>query len=99
MLRQACFLPHASAADGNAARQPIWLTVGEENPNGAQVRFLADRAAPSAVATYARVVLLFAANDPDAVAAARRHWTPLKTAGHACTYWRQSPSGRWEQKG
>ena len=31
------FLPHGSAADGNAERQPVWLTAADENPNGATV--------------------------------------------------------------
>ncbi|HTO82001.1 MAG TPA: DNA polymerase III subunit chi, partial [Methylomirabilota bacterium] len=38
------FLPHGSARDGHADRQPVWLTAEDENPNGAQVLFLADGA-------------------------------------------------------
>ena len=39
---QDSFLPHASARDGNAEAQPIWLTVEDENPNGATVLVLTD---------------------------------------------------------
>lgn len=96
--RDDSFLPHGTM-DANAALHPIVLTTGSANPNGANVRFLADRAAPADVEAYERVVLLFSADDPDAVAEARKHWPPLKAAGHAVTYWRQSPTGAWEKKG
>ena len=29
---------------------------------------------------------------------ARRHWSALKAAGHAVTYWQQAADGRWERK-
>ena len=38
------FLPHGSARDGEAERQPVWLTHLDENPNGAAFLFVADRA-------------------------------------------------------
>ena len=96
--RDDSFLPHG-IADANAAEHPVVLLTGPANPNGANVRFLADRAEPGEVDGYDRVVLLFSADDPDAVSDARRHWKPLKDAGHDVTYWRQSPSGAWEKKG
>jgi DNA polymerase-3 subunit chi len=97
--RKDSFLPHGAVNDDFATRQPIWLTVEDDNPNGANVRFLADRARIADVAGYERVVILFSADDQDAVADARQLWKPLKEAGHACTYWQQSASGKWERKG
>ncbi|MEO1106238.1 MAG: DNA polymerase III subunit chi, partial [Pseudomonadota bacterium] len=44
--RDESFLPHAKQGDGPAERQPVWLTIGPDNPNGAAVCFLADRAVP-----------------------------------------------------
>ena len=38
------FLPHGAARDGDADRQPVWLTHLDENPNGAGYLFVADRA-------------------------------------------------------
>lgn len=38
------FLPHGSARDGEADRQPVWLTHLDENPNGAAFLFIADGA-------------------------------------------------------
>lgn len=100
--RDDSFLAHGTAKDGLPERQPIFLTTGAENPNGAQVRFLVDGAEPAAdlePGDYARLVLMFDGHDSDAVAAARRHWKLLKDKGLALTYWQQSAeSGRWERK-
>lgn len=97
--RDESFLPHASEREDDGARQPVWLTTGKKNPNGASVRFLAHRAEPADIDAYERIVFLFSAHDADAVAHARSLWKPLKEAGHACTYWRQSAQGGWEKKG
>ncbi len=45
------FLPHGAARDGEADRQPIWLTHLDENPNGAAFLFVADRAKSRGSAT------------------------------------------------
>jgi DNA polymerase-3 subunit chi len=92
------FLPHGAGKDTNAARQPVWLTEGDDNPNGATVRFLADGAELADYTPYDRVVLLFDGNDPDAVDRARESWKVTKAAGHDATYWQQSPEGRWIKK-
>ena len=42
--RDESFLPHGTARDGYASAHPIYLTAGDDNPNGAQVRFLVDGA-------------------------------------------------------
>lgn len=98
----AAFLPHGTAADGHAARQPVYLTAGDENPNAAEVLFLVDGAAPgdwpALAAGFARIVLLFDGLDEGARSAARREWANAKAAGHAVTYWRQTPDGKWEKQ-
>ena len=97
-FRDDSFLPHATDLDGLLALQPVVLTTGAGNPNGASVRFLDAGAAPADADAYQRIVILFSADEPEAVAAARRAWTPLKAAGHAVTYWQQGAEGRWEKK-
>lgn len=94
--RDDSFLPHAQSDAGDAALQPILLTLDDANPNGAQARFLVDGAAlPLDAASYARVILMFDGRDEEAVAAARAQWTAAKAAGLAATYWRQDDAGRW----
>mgnify|MGYP001174246868 CR=1 FL=1 len=93
------FLPHGTRKDGHAEQQPIYLTIGDDNPNAAAVRFLVDGAAPHELAGYARLVYLFDGRDPDAVAQARGEWMRAKAAGCAVTYWQQDEDGRWEKRG
>lgn len=92
------FLPHGTAKEGAPDRQPILLTVGEENDNGAGVRFLLDGADMEAYAGYTRIVVIFDGRDGDALAAARAQWQRVRAMGCKATYWRQSDAGRWEQK-
>lgn len=96
--RDDSFLPHGVEGEGTAARQPIVLTAGPANPNGAEVRFLDGTVTPSGVEDYARVVLLFSAADEAAVGVARTAWKALKGAGHEVTYWQQTDAGRWEKR-
>jgi DNA polymerase-3 subunit chi len=91
------FLPHGSKSDGNAAEQPVWLTIEDENPNGATVLVLTDGAATGKMGQYERCLELFDGNDPERVADARERWSAYKNAGHAVTYWQQGERG-WEKK-
>ena len=100
VYRDDSFLPHGTDRERDAPEQPIVLTMRDDNPNGAQVRFLVDGAAlPDDVAGYERLVLLFDGADPDAVAAARARWGEAKARNLAATYWRQNEEGRWERQG
>ena len=93
------FLPHGTAKDGHAEAQPVYLTAGNENPNAATVRFLADGAEFSDYAAYQRVVVLFDGNDGEVRDKARGWWTGAKAAGHEATYWQQGERGGWVKKG
>lgn len=95
----ASFLPHGSPRDGNAEAQPVWLTERDENPNGAGFLFLTDGVTSDRVDAFSRCLELFDGGDPQAVAAARDRWRAYKAAGHALTYWRQTPQGGWEKGG
>ncbi|HEY2445128.1 MAG TPA: DNA polymerase III subunit chi [Rhizomicrobium sp.] len=98
--RDDSFLPHAQLGDGEAALQPVLITVEEGNANHAQVLFLAG--APLLLdrdqAEFQRIVVLFDARDDVALAAARRAWVATKAAGHEATYWKQSAGGKWEKQ-
>ncbi len=92
------FLPHGSARDGDADRQPVWLTHLDENPNSARFLFVADRARSEKVADYTRCFELFDGRDEEAVADSRERWKAYKAAGHAVVYWQQTLAGGWEKK-
>ena len=91
------WLPHGTAATGDAGAQPIWLTTDDEAPNGARFLFLVDGAESARLAEFDRVLDLFDGNDADATAAARDRWKRAKEAGHVLAYWQQGPRG-WEKK-
>ncbi len=92
------FLPHGAARDGNADRQPVWLTDQDENPNAASMLFLTDGAQSARMADYARCFELFDGRDETAVEAARQRWKQYREAGHAVSYWQQGDRGGWEKK-
>jgi DNA polymerase III subunit chi len=93
------FLPHGTARDPDAAGEPVVLTLGAGNPNGATVRFLVEGAPiPPDAEAYERIVLIFDGRDDEALAAARAAWKQAREAGHKATYWQQTEAGRWEQK-
>jgi DNA polymerase III subunit chi len=92
------FLPHGTAQLGHAELQPVYLTTGDDVPNGAGVRFLVDGARCARFTGLVRIVYLFDGNDAEAVAVARAEWKAAKAAGCGVTYWQQSESGRWEKK-
>lgn len=92
------FLPHGGAKDGEAARQPIWLTVEDENPNDATVLFLTDGANSARIADYTLVCDLFDGNDTEAVGQARERWKDCQQAGHTLAYWQQGDAGNWQEK-
>ncbi len=91
------WLPHGSAADGDADLQPIWLATDEPAANGAQFLFLVNGATSAQLDAFERVFDMFDGNDGAAVDAARQRWTNGKAAGHTLTYWQQTPRG-WEKK-
>ena len=95
------FLAHAQLGDGDAAGQPVLITVEEGNPNSAQIFFYVGGALPadwSQLSGLARVALLFDGRDAQALASARAAWKDAKAAGHDVTYWKETPNGKFEKQ-
>lgn len=95
--RDDSFLPHAPADEARAERQPILLTTGAENPNGADALFLVDGAEPGDLSGYQRCVILFDGADDGLVRDARALWSKLKAQGFPVSYWKQQARG-WEKQ-
>jgi DNA polymerase-3 subunit chi len=91
------WLPHGTAATGQADRQPIWLTEADEAPNGARFLFLIEGSSSGRMTQFDRIFDLFDGNDEGAVAAARQRWMAAKAEGHQLSYWQQGARG-WERK-
>jgi DNA polymerase-3 subunit chi len=96
------FLAHAQSGDGEAARQPVLITVEDENPNNARILFCVGGARPTdwkGLSSLARVVMLFDGRDAALLDLARAAWKDAKEAGHDVTYWKESASGKFEKQG
>ncbi len=98
-FRDESFVPHGSTRDGTENLQPVWLTVENDNPNAAHIRFLVDGADIDETQDYARLVYMFDGHDNAAVEHARERWKFHKEQeGVEQTYWQQNPNGGWEKK-
>ena len=95
--RDDSFLPHGPDDEPSAARQPILLTTGFENPNDADALFLVDGAEPGELTGFARCVVLFDGGDEAQLAVARAQWSVIKATGVSVSYWRQQGRG-WEKQ-
>ena len=92
----ASFLPHGTARDGHASEQPIYLTLADENPAGADILCVLDGSLPASAATYSKLLDVFdGANDAE-VASARERWAHYKAQGYALQYVKQQPGGGWK---
>jgi DNA polymerase-3 subunit chi len=98
--RDDSFLPHGAAADGDPARQPVWLGCEVENPNGANTLFLIDGAGADTgeLAQMETTAILFDGLDESAVANARDQWRAITGAGLRAVYWAQNPDGGWVKR-
>lgn len=98
--REDGFLPHGGPDDGEAARQPVYLTAGTETPNSPDVLMLVDGAKATAaeVGGFTRALLLFDGHDDEALAAARGAWKTMTVAGLKAIYWAETESGGWTKK-
>lgn len=97
-FRDDSFLAHGVDRDAHAEHQPVVLTTGDGNANGAAVRFVVDGAKAPDASPYERMVFMFDGHDAAQLEEARAQWKVQRAAGHAVTYWQQTPERRWEKK-
>ena len=88
------WLPHGTAADGDADLQPVWLATDDEAANGARFLFAVGGIPTPNLLGYERAFDLFDGRDEPQVAAARLRYRAAEA--HARTYWKQTDSG-WER--
>lgn len=91
------FLPHGSVKDGEAERQPIWLTTKDENPNSADLLIVTDACETAFHADFKLCCEMFNGRDESILKTARSKWKEYKDTDHTLTYWQQGDKG-WEQK-
>jgi DNA polymerase III subunit chi len=94
------FLPHGGGKDGDADMQPVWLTLGADNANGAQTRFLLEgvEATPFVDHGYERLIVLFDGRDEDSLRTARAQWKNLRQTNAKLAYWAETDEGGWQRQ-
>ncbi|WP_297323611.1 DNA polymerase III subunit chi [uncultured Bartonella sp.] len=92
------FIGHGTDRDAYPDLQPVFLTIGQQNPNGSQVRFMVDGANCSDPQNYERLVVMFDGRDQELLAQTRQQWKFYKAQNHSLTYWQQTQDRRWEKK-
>ncbi|MGD9650142.1 MAG: DNA polymerase III subunit chi [Dongiaceae bacterium] len=90
------FLPHGAAKDGNAAAQPIYLTTGDEKPNGAELLVLID-GVEGEISDYTKCLDIFDGMNEESLTAARARWQRYKQAGYEVKYFQQQEGQGWKQ--
>lgn len=94
--RDEAFLAHGFEGDGT--HQPIWLTAGQDNPNGAKARLYVEGAVPGDVSGLERAMYIFEKEDETAIEAARERWKQAKAEGLAVRYFIYA-DGKWTEQG
>jgi len=97
------FLAHGLARDGDAERQPIYLTAESTdstiNENAADLVVTIDGVEPVFLEGVVRYLDMFDGKDETALESARRRWKRRAAEGHTISYWRQGEDGGWEKLG
>lgn len=99
------FLPHGTAKDGNAERQPIFISAeNDNNPNGAKIIIITDSTLCETPEKFDLCCHIFDGRNPQAVNDARALWKKYKekqdegNTSAELTYWQQTDQGGWEKK-
>lgn len=91
------FLPHGTKKDGNAERQPIYITHENENPNAANLAVVTDGSLCDDTTGLTRLLDIFDGANDNEVMAARERWAAYKKAGHSLAYIKQNTAGGWDK--
>ncbi|MFT7144549.1 MAG: DNA polymerase-3 subunit chi [Alphaproteobacteria bacterium] len=90
------FMAHGTENDDFEAKQPIYLTTGDENPNGADILILLSGASADDFSSYDRVLDMFEASDVQKTNA-RKRWKDLADKGYPLQYF-AFEDGKWGKK-
>jgi len=92
------FLAHGSNGCILPEKQPIFLTLKDDNPAAATILVLLDNAEPASMDGYDRILYMFSGLDEEIIVNARNDWKKYKELADVTSYWQQPPGGGWEQK-
>ena len=90
-------IPHGSSKDEFKNEQPVYLTAGNDNPNGAQIIVVTANIEPENINEYEKCLFMFDGNVEDELLAARNQWKKFQQQEYNLTYWKQNIKGGWEK--
>jgi DNA polymerase-3 subunit chi len=93
-------VPGDETETGAGALQPVWLTLGLDNPGGAGYLFITDGAPADGLEGFEVCSILFDGRVEASVQAARERWAAIKAmeGEHSLSYWQQNQRGGWEKR-
>ncbi|MET0155911.1 MAG: DNA polymerase III subunit chi [Rickettsiales bacterium] len=96
-FRQAAFIPHDVAGEGDEDRQPVLIGTDAGDARGAPFFFIAG-ASPS-LPSYAcdRVFFMFDGEDASALQEAREFWKKCGNGMAEKHYWSRDEKGKWQE--
>lgn len=94
------FIPHGHDETGFSSNQPVWLTLGLDNPAEANYLFATDGASIELFGAYDVCSVLFDGRLEQSVQAARVLWKEVRDTDddHKLSYWQQNDRGGWVNK-
>lgn len=98
-FRADMFIPHGAEGDKDADQQPIWITSGDDNPNGASILILTHGMTSENIADFDMACEMLDGRVESQIKEARARWKTYKTDNHDLTYWQQDDNGKWNKKG
>ncbi|HEY8964198.1 MAG TPA: DNA polymerase III subunit chi [Alphaproteobacteria bacterium] len=91
------FLPHGSAEDKFEAQQPVYLTAGNDNPNGAKIIITTPGCTVENPGAFDLCCEMLDGKNDAQIAGARTRWKDYKDKGFDVSYWQETEKG-WEKK-
>ena|ERR1700677_133376 len=96
IFAQKSFIPHGSKQDPMPAAQPIYITGGPENPNGANVLLLLGTF-EGIYEEFDRIFVMFDGTNQLMISQAKEVMTKLGTSQNQVAYYRQTNEG-WKRE-
>ncbi|MCI5049253.1 MAG: DNA polymerase III subunit chi [Rickettsiales bacterium] len=94
----ASFMPHGSADDPAPELQPIYITQGDETPNGAEVQVVTDGRTIGLSDGTKKLLDIFDGHNEESVKAARARWKQYSETDANLSYIKQQPDGGWKKE-
>jgi DNA polymerase-3 subunit chi len=91
-------IPHGSSKDEFKEEQPVYLTVSNDNPNGASIVVVPVTMDYDKLNEFEKCLFIFDGNDENELSLAREKWKRFKEADYSLTYWKQDIKGAWQKE-